>query len=36
MTVLTAELLPRLRAQGMDAETTRLLTETNPFHAFAR
>jgi phosphotriesterase-related protein len=35
-THLGAVFLPRLAAAGVDPETTRLLTQDNPFRAFAR
>ena len=35
-TYLSEEFLPKLREIGVDDETIRLLTQTNPFRAFAR
>jgi phosphotriesterase-related protein len=35
-TYLTDTFLPKLLASGVDEETVRQLTHTNPFHAFAR
>ena len=35
-TYLSERFLPRLRAEGVDDSTVRLLTEKNPFLAFAR
>ncbi len=35
-TYLSEQFLPKLRAQGIDEQTIRQLTQTNPFRAFAR
>ena len=35
-TVLSASILPALRKRGVSEETIRLLTQTNPFDAYAR
>ena len=35
-TYLPDRFLPKLRAAGVDEETVRQLTHTNPFRAFAR
>jgi phosphotriesterase-related protein len=35
-TYLSEQFLPRLRAAGVDEKIIRQLTQTNPFHAFAR